>query len=175
MNLVLTGYRCTGKTTIGEILAEKLGWPLVDTDTLVQERAGRSIQEIVAAGGWEDFRRRERETIADVAARDSRVISAGGGAVLDEENAKALRARGRVVLLTAAPETIWERMKADPKTAAERPNLTDLGGIAEIRNLLAERRPKYLAACHYEIQTDRFSPEETAGRILAWIKVNGDL
>lgn len=175
MNLVLTGYRCTGKTTIGEILAEKLGWPLVDTDTLVQERAGRSIQEIVAAGGWEDFRRRERETIADVAARDSRVISAGGGAVLDEENAKALRARGRVVLLTAAPETIWERMKADPKTAAERPNLTDLGGIAEIRNLLAERRPKYLAACHYEIQTDRFSPEETAGRILAWIKVNGVL
>ena len=174
MNLVLIGYRCTGKTTIGEILAEKLGWPLVDTDTLVQERAGRSIQEIVAAGGWEDFRRRERETIADVAARDSRVISAGGGAVLDEENAKALRARGRVVLLTAAPETIWERMKADPKTAAERPNLTDLGGIAEIRNLLAERRPKYLAACHYEIQTDRFSPEETAGRILAWIKVNGD-
>ena len=175
MNLVLTGYRCTGKTTIGEILAEKLGWPLVDTDTLVQERAGRSIQEIVAAGGWEDFRRRERETIADVAARDSRVISAGGGAVLDEENAKALRARGRVVLLTAAPETIWERMKADPKTAAERPNLTDLGGIAEIKNLLAERRPKYLAACHYEIQTDRFSPEETAGRILAWIKVNGVL
>ncbi len=175
MNLVLIGYRCTGKTTIGEILAEKLGWPLVDTDTLVQERAGRSIQEIVAAGGWEDFRRRERETIADVAARDSRVISAGGGAVLDEENAKALRARGRVVLLTAAPETIWERMKADPKTAAERPNLTDLGGIAEIRNLLAERRPKYLAACHYEIQTDRFSPEETAGRILAWIKVNGVL
>ncbi len=175
MNLVLTGYRCTGKTTIGEILAEKLGWPLVAPDTLVQERAGRSIQEIVAAGGWEDFRRRDRETIADVAARDSRVISAGGGAVLDEENAKALRARGRVVLLTAAPETIWERMKADPKTAAERPNLTDLGGIAEIRNLLAERRPKYLAACHYEIQTDRFSPEETAGRILAWIKVNGVL
>jgi shikimate kinase len=175
MNLVLIGYRCTGKTTIGEILAEKLGWPLVDTDTLVQERAGRSIQEIVEEGGWADFRRREREIIADVAARDRQVISAGGGAVLDEENTRALRACGKVVLLTAAAEMVWDRMKADPKTAAERPNLTDSGGIAEIRNLLAERRPKYLAACHYEIQTDRFSPEETAGRILAWIKVNGDL
>ena len=175
MNLVLIGYRCTGKTTIGEILAEKLDWPLVDTDTLVQERAGWSIKEIVAEGGWADFRRRERETIADVAARDRQVISAGGGAVLDEANARALRAGGRVVLLTASPETIWDRMQADPKTAAERPNLTDSGGIAEIRNLLAERRPKYLAACHYEIPTDRFSPEETAGRILAWLKVNGDI
>ena len=175
MNLVLIGYRCTGKTTIGQILAEKLAWPLVDTDTLVQERAGRSIQEIVEEGGWADFRRRERETISDVAARDRQVISAGGGAVLDEENAKALRARGRVVLLTASPETIRDRMQADPKTAAERPNLTDSGGIAEIRNLLEERRPKYQAACHYEIPTDRFSPEETAGRILAWLKANGDI
>ena len=175
MNIILIGYRCTGKTTIGEILAERLGWPLVDTDTLIQDRAGRSIQEIVAEGGWADFRRREREIIADVAARDRQVISAGGGAVLDEENAKALRALGRVVLLTASPETIWGRMQADPKTAAERPNLTDSGGIAEIRNLLAERRPKYLAACHYEIPTDRFSPEETAGRILAWLKANDDL
>jgi len=175
MNLVLIGYRCTGKTTIGEILAEKLGWPLVDTDTLVQERAGRSIQAIVEEGGWADFRRREREAISDVAARDRQVISAGGGAVLDEENAKALRARGRVVLLTASPETIWDRMQSDPKTAAERPNLTDSGGIAEIRNLLEERRLKYLAACHYEIPTDRFSPEETAGRILAWLKANYDL
>jgi len=175
VNIILIGYRCTGKTTIGEILAERLGWPLVDTDTLIQDRAGRSIQEIVAEGGWADFRRREREIIADVAARDRQVISAGGGAVLDEENAKALRALGRVVLLTASPETIWGRMQADPKTAAERPNLTDSGGIAEIRNLLAERRPKYLAACHYEIPTDRFSPEETAGRILAWLKANDDL
>ncbi|MGB2755162.1 MAG: shikimate kinase [Phycisphaerae bacterium] len=175
MNLVLIGYRCTGKTTIGEILAEKLGWPLVDTDTLVQDRAGRSIQAIVEDGGWADFRRRERETIADVAARDRQVISAGGGAVLDEANARALRAGGRVVLLTASPETIWDRMQADPKTAAERPNLTDSGGIAEIRNLLEERRPKYQAACHYEIPTDRFSPEETAGRILAWLKANDDL
>jgi shikimate kinase len=175
VNLILIGYRCTGKTTIGEILAEKLGWPLVDTDTLIQERAGRSIKEIVAEGGWPDFRRREREVIADVASRDRQVISAGGGAVLDDENTRALRAGGKVVLLTAAAETIWERMKADPKTAAERPDLTDSGGIAEIRNLLAERRPKYLAACHYEIPTDRFPPEETAGRILAWLKVNGTL
>ena len=175
MNLVLIGYRCTGKTTIGRVLAEKLAWPLVDTDPLVQDRAGKSIKEIVAAGGWPEFRRREREVVAAVAAADRQVISAGGGAILDPDNTRALRAAGKVVLLTAAPETIWDRMKADPKTLAERPDLTDAGGIAEVRRVLAERRETYLAACHYEIQTDRFAPDETAGRILAWLKASGQI
>ena len=173
MNLVLIGYRCTGKTTIGKILAARLGRPLVDTDTLIQERAGRSIKEIVAAGGWPEFRRLERHVIADVAAGQEQVVSAGGGAVLDEANARALRATGRVVLLSAPAETVWARMKADPKTAAERPDLTDSGGIAEVRRLLEDRRAAYQAACHFEVATDRLSPEEAAGRILAWLKAEG--
>ena len=173
MNLVLIGYRCTGKTTIGRLLAEKLGWPLVDTDTLIQQRAGKSIKDIVAAGGWPEFRRLEREVIADVAAEDRQVIGAGGGAILDEANRNALRAGGRVVLLAAAPEIIWQRMKADPKTLAERPNLTDSGGIAEVRNVLAEREAAYQAACHYAVPTDRWSPDEAAARILEWFKESG--
>ena len=173
MNLVLIGYRCTGKTTVGRLLAENLGWPLVDTDTLIQQRAGQSINDIVAAGGWPEFRRLEREVIADVAAEDRQVISAGGGAILDEVNRKALRAGGRVVLLAAAPEIIWQRMKADPKTLAERPNLTDSGGIAEVRNVLAEREAAYQAACHYAVPTDRWSPDEAAARILEWFKESG--
>jgi shikimate kinase len=169
MNLVLIGYRCTGKTTIGRILAEKLGWPLVDTDTLVQQRAGKSIKEIVEAGGWPEFRRLEHEVVADVSARDRQVISAGGGAILDDGNAIALRATGQVVLLTASPETLWKRMKADPKTLAERPNLTDSGGIAEVRKVLADRQAAYRAARHHEVPTDRFSPNEAVARILAWL------
>ena len=175
MNLVLIGYRCTGKTTVGRILAGTLEWPLVDTDTLVQQRAGRSIKEIVAEGGWPEFRRIEREVVADVSAADRQIISAGGGAILDDANTRALRAGGKVVLLTCAPETIWERMKTDPKTLAERPDLTDSGGIAEIRDLLDQRRDKYDAACHYRIQTDRFAPDEAAGRILAHLKAAGDV
>ncbi|MBM4018604.1 MAG: shikimate kinase [Planctomycetes bacterium] len=173
MNLVLIGYRCTGKTTVGRLLAERLGWPLVDTDALIQERAGRSIKEIVAAGGWPEFRRLEREVVADVAARQRQVVSAGGGAILDDRNTQALRAGGKVVLLTAAPEVIWQRMKADPKTLAERPNLTDSGGMAEVRAVLEERRPKYLAACHLEVPTDRCSPEEAAAGILEWFRAAG--
>ena len=173
MNLVLIGYRCTGKTTIGRILGERLGWPLVDTDTLIQERAGRSIKEIVAAGGWPEFRRLERLAVADVAAGDRQVISPGGGAILDDANTKALRAGGKVILLTAAPGTIWQRMKADPKTLAERPNLTDSGGIAEVTHVLEQRKPKYEAACHYAVETDRFSPDEAAARIQDWLKAGG--
>jgi shikimate kinase len=170
VNVVLIGYRCTGKTTVGRILAERLGRPLVDTDTLIQQRAGKSIKEIVATGGWPEFRRMEREVIADVAARDRQVISAGGGAILDENNSRALRANGQVVLLTASPETIWERMKADPKTLAERPNLTDSGGIAEVRKVLVDRHAAYHAARHHEAPTDRCSPDEAVARILAWLK-----
>jgi shikimate kinase len=170
MNLVLIGYRCTGKTTIGRLLAQRLGWPLVDTDTRIQERAGQSIKEIVAAGGWPEFRRLERQVIAEVACGDEQVVSAGGGAVLDAANRTALRAGGKVVLLRASPEAIWERMKADPKTAAERPNLTDAGGIAEVRKVLAERRQVYRAACHFEVRTDQVGPEEAVERILAWLK-----
>jgi shikimate kinase len=170
MNLVLIGYRCTGKTTLGQLLAERLGWPLVDTDTLIQQRAGKSIKEIVAAGGWPEFRRLEREVIADVAAGDRQVISAGGGAILDENNSSALRATGLVVLLTASPEIIWERMKDDPKTLAERPNLTDSGGIAEVRKVLADRQAAYQAARHHEVSTDRWSPDEAVADVLAWLK-----
>ena len=168
MNLVLIGYRCTGKTTLGRLLAGRLGWPLVDTDTLIQQRAGRNIRQIVAAGGWPEFRRLETEVVAQVSAGDRQVISAGGGAILAEANRMVLRAGGKVVLLTASAETIWQRMKADPKTLAERPNLTDAGGLAEVQKVLAERREAYAAAAHYEIPTDRFPPDKAADRVLAW-------
>jgi shikimate kinase len=175
MNLVLIGYRCTGKTTIGRLLAVRLGWPLVDTDTFIQEHAGKTIKEIVASGGWPEFRRLERETIAQVAAADRQVISAGGGAILNESNRAALRQSGRVVLLTAEAETIWQRMKADPKTLAERPNLTDAGGLAEVRQVLADRAAAYLDASHLEVPTDRLSPEAAADRIVEWTKAGGHL
>ena len=170
MNVTLIGYRCTGKSTIGRILSDVIGWTLVDTDALIQERAGKTVREIVADGGWQAFRRLERDVVADVAKGDDQVISAGGGVILDSTNARLLREAGKVVLLTCPPEVIWQRMQDDAKTDAERPDLTDAGGLDEVRRVLAERQPAYDAAAHYRIPTDRFSPQETAGRILAWFK-----
>jgi|WetSurMetagenome_2_1015567.scaffolds.fasta_scaffold51033_2 shikimate kinase len=170
MNLVLIGYRCTGKTTVGRVLAARLARPLVDIDTVIQQRAGKTIEEIVAAGGWPEFRRLECAVVAEMAARNRQIISPGGGAVLDEGNREALRAGGRVVLLTATAETIWARMKADPKTLAERPNLTDAGGLAEVRQILAEREAAYRAASHMEVATDNLAPDKVAAQILAWFR-----
>ncbi|MBN2584313.1 MAG: shikimate kinase [Planctomycetes bacterium] len=172
MNIVLTGYRCTGKTTVGRILSEKLGWPLVDTDTLIQERAGKSIDEIVAAGGWDAFRDAEAAVVKDVSAASHQVVSAGGGAILREENRAALKAGGKVVLLRADAETIWARMRGDAKTAAQRPDLTDKGGLEEIKGLLAERKPLYERTADFAISSDRYEPEEVACRILTWLKVH---
>jgi shikimate kinase len=172
MNIVLTGYRCTGKTTIGRILAEKLGWPLVDTDALVQERAGKSIDEIVAAGGWDAFRDAEAAVVRDVSSGSGQVVSAGGGAILREENRQALKAGGKVVLLRADAETIWARMQSDARTAAQRPDLTDKGGLDEIRGLLAERQPLYEKTADFAIPSDRYEPDEVACRILTWLKVH---
>ncbi|HOI55071.1 MAG TPA: shikimate kinase [Phycisphaerae bacterium] len=172
MNIVLTGYRCTGKTTVGRILSEKLGWPLVDTDALVQERAGKSIDGIVAAGGWEAFRDAESAVVRDVSAGSGQVISAGGGAILREENRRALKSGGKVILLRADAETIWARMQGDAHTGAQRPDLTDKGGLAEIQGLLAERRPLYEKAADLAISSDRYGPDEVACRILTWLKVH---
>ena len=172
MNLVLIGYRCTGKTTTAEMLAEKLGWSLVDTDALIQERAGKSIDAIVAEGGWEAFRDAETAVVRDVASGDRQVIGAGGGAVLREENRQALKASAKIVLLRADAETIWQRMQGDAKTSAQRPDLTDTGGIDEIHRLLDERREVYRAVSDFAISTDTAEPSEVTGRILAWLKLS---
>jgi len=172
VNLVLIGYRCTGKTTVGEILSEKLGWPLVDTDTLIQERSGQSIDEIVVKGGWSAFRDAETAVLKDVSAGDCQVVSAGGGAILREENCAALKAGGKVVLLRAGAETIWRRMQGDTKTEAQRPDLTDAGGIEEIEGLLAERKSVYESTADFAISSETYEPDEVACRILAWLKVH---
>jgi len=172
MNLVLIGYRCTGKTAVGEILSEKLSWPLVDTDTLVQQRFGQSIDEIVAEGGWEAFRDAETAVVKDVSAGDRQVVSAGGGAVLRQENREALKDGGKVVLLRAGTETIRRRMQGDAKTDAQRPDLTDTGGIGEIEGLLAERKEIYESAADFAISSETYEPDEVACRILAWLKVH---
>jgi shikimate kinase len=172
MNLLLIGYRCTGKTTIGRILAEKLAWPLVDTDALIQDRLGQTIDQFVAARGWDAFRDAETAVVKDVVASDQQVISLGGGAILREENRQALKSAGKLIYLRADPATIWSRLQSDPSSAAQRPNLTGQGGLEEITRLLAERRPIYDQSADFAISTDLFSPDEIAGRILAWLLIH---
>lgn len=167
--LVLIGYRGTGKSTIGPILARRLGWTFIDADERIEAAAGRSIAEIFAAEGETGFRDRESATLAELCRGDDLVIATGGGVILRDANRQRLRDSGFVVWLTASPETIWDRLQHDPTTTSRRPNLTPGGGLDEIRSLLAVREPLYRQTANFTIATEALSPEAAADAILsAW-------
>lgn len=164
--LFLIGYRGSGKTTIARLLGRRLGWPWLDADTLLEERAGRTIREIFAVEGEAGFRDREAAVLRELTELRAHVIATGGGVVLRPENRTLLR-RGRVVWLTASPSVLWERMQSDVTTAARRPDLAQ-GGIAEVEQLLAARTPLY-AACAERTLDAAAPPEEIAAAIEAWL------
>ena len=132
MNIVLIGYRGTGKSTVGKLLARRLGRDLLSTDTEVVKRAKLSIPELVERHGWDYFRDMESTVCRDLAGRDQVIIDTGGGAILRPENVDVLRKNGQLYWLTAGVETISRRIGHD----TQRPSLT--GGksfLEEIREV----------------------------------------
>jgi shikimate kinase len=163
MNIVLIGYRGTGKSTIGRALAAKLGRQLLSTDHEIIRRVGKSIADIVAAQGWEYFRDQEAAVCLDLAGRDNLIIDTGGGAILRQQNVAVLKRNGRLFWLTASVETIAARIGSD----THRPSLTGTKThVDEIRDVLNERMPKYATAADYSIVTDGRSVEELVKHIL---------
>ena len=163
MNLVLIGYRGTGKSTIGKVLAARLGRPIVSTDREIVRRAGSSISDIVAAHGWDYFRDLESAVCEELAGRDNLVIDTGGGAILRQQNVDVFKRNGRLFWLTASVETIAARIGSD----TQRPSLTGTKShVDEIRDVLAERTPKYRAAADVTVATDGRSIGELAAMIL---------
>ena len=158
MNIVLIGYRGSGKSTVGRKLASALWMEFVDTDTLLTDRAGKSIKEIFAAEGEAGFRDREAAVIQEVAGRDNHVIAAGGGAVLRAENVAALKKNGKVIWLQASPDALWRRIQADEASIDSRPNLT-VGGIEEIKTILEARTPVYEGAADAKLDVTYLDPD----------------
>lgn len=163
--LFLIGYRCSGKTTVGPLVAARLGWTFVDADVLQEARAGKSIARIFADEGEPAFRDLEAKHLADLSELPNHVISTGGGVILRPSNRELLQSRGFVAWLDAPAELIWERMQLDPTTSARRPNLTAAGGLQEVKELLAVREPLYRATAHASFPADR-SPERLADAIV---------
>ncbi len=166
MNLVLIGYRATGKTTLARLLAQRLGWDWIDADVEIERRAGKAIARIFAEDCEPAFRDLEAAVIADLCRRTRLVIAAGGGAPMRLESREVMRAAGKVVWLTARPETILARMSGDATTASRRPALTDRSGLEEILHLLAKREPIYRQTAHVEVDTEGRTPEQLADDIL---------
>jgi shikimate kinase len=168
-SLILIGYRATGKTTVGRILAARLGWVFTDVDDCIESVFGGSIAEIFTREGETGFRNREASALKALSGQNRCIIATGGGAILRIENRTMIRSLGFVVWLESGPETIWARMQGDPTTAARRPNLTSSGGVEEVREVLKVREPLYRETADFVVNSDDISPEGVATDILtAW-------
>ena len=152
----------TGKTSVGQRLAERLQMKFVDMDCLIEEREGKSIPRIFGEDGEPHFRALERALVRELAAREGLVIGAGGGIVLDEDNISDLSRSGLVVCLLAEPEVILERVASD----TNRPLLAGDDKMSKITALLEQRRPLYEGIPN-RVDTNRLNVEEVAERVIA--------
>jgi shikimate kinase len=170
--VILTGYRATGKSSIGKILADLLGFGFIDTDEVIEKRQGETIAEMVGRGGWELFRRKEEIMLLELVRSKNKVIATGGGAVMHQKAWAKLRKNALVVWLTADVKTICQRLDADSDSEDQRPPLTEMGTMNEITMVLQERRPLYEKSSDITIHTEGKNPEDVAEIILAALKEN---
>lgn len=156
-NIVLTGFMGTGKSAVGQIIAQRLDRPYVDTDDFIVKGAGRSIADIFAKDGEPAFRYMERRACRFFAGQRGLVISTGGGMLVDASNLAVMLASGLVVCLNASADTIRQRLVAQ----TGRPLFA-----GDWEALLEKRRPAYAAIPH-QINTDGKTPEQVAEEVIA--------
>jgi shikimate kinase len=162
-NVALIGFMGTGKTIVGELLAQKLGKDFIELDALIERQAGKSIPEIFRQDGEMKFRELEIESTKSVADRKNVVIACGGGIVLNNINIDRLRQEGVIVCLTASPSTILKRTSPDK---GGRPLLVVSDRLRQIKDLLKFRRPFYTRAADIIVNTSRLRPEVVVGLII---------
>jgi shikimate kinase len=166
-SIALIGYRGTGKTTVAQQLALRLGWDWVDADVEVELRAGKSIAAIFADDGEEAFRDLETGVVESLCARERTIAALGGGAILRECNRAAIGRCGAVVWLQASVDAIHDRLASDATTATRRPSLTNSSARQEIAEVLALRTPIYRACATLEVDTEGKTPGQIADEIVA--------
>ncbi len=165
-NIVLIGFMGTGKSAIANCLSKMLPMETVEMDEVIAERARMSISDIFAVYGEEYFRNLETNLLVELQEKSNVIISCGGGTPLRDNNVAEMKKNGRVVLLTAKPETIYERIR----NSHDRPLLENNKNISFISKLLEERKAKYEAAADVVIETDDKNKlqisEEIVGKLL---------
>ena len=149
-NIVLIGFMGAGKTTVSDYLSTMFDMDIIEMDQEITDREEMSIPDIFATYGEEYFRDLETSLLVELQDRKNVIISCGGGTALRENNVAEMKKNGRVVLLTASPETIYERVK----DSDDRPVLKGRKNVDGIAELMEQRREKYEAAADIVVQTD---------------------
>jgi len=168
MNIYLIGFMGSGKSTLGRLLAHRLGREFLDTDELIEERAGKSIAEIFRVEGEAHFRKLETLCITEVAQQKNLVVALGGGAPIREENWEILKNTGLSIYLRVSPKTVLKRTKDDP----DRPLIAgkDRKERLERIRLLLEFREPYYSRADIVVENNGDDPQETIEEILRRLK-----
>ena len=174
MHIILIGYRCTGKSSVGRKVAEKLELPFYDTDQMIADRIGKTIKAWVEEKGWASFRQEEKAVIKGIIPLEPGLISLGGGAVMDPEIREILRSMGLIVWLTAEVGTILTRMKSDPNNIDNRPPLSDKDWETEVKDLMFQRSPVYRQLADFSLETDGKTVEVVTEELLELLKRQND-
>jgi shikimate kinase len=169
MNIILIGYRGSGKSTVGRSLASQMRRRFVDTDDLIESKEGQIIN-IVKSRGWNYFRAMEKKIIEEISKEDDLVIALGGGAVLDPDNIVNLEGNGFIIWLKADREVLRKRLDQDPRTFASRPTLTGKGALGELEEMMAFRNPFYDKVAKIQFDTSSMDVEAVVENILTVLK-----
>ena len=165
-NIVLIGFMGTGKSTISSYLSEQFGMEAIDMDRVISEREGMPISRIFEVHGEEYFRNAETNLLKELQTKNNVVISCGGGTPLREENVVEMKKNGRVVLLTAKPETIFNRVKDNH----DRPLIENNKSVEFIEELMLKRKDKYIAAADVIIETDNKDKQQICHELIDALK-----
>jgi len=166
MNIALYGFMGVGKTTIGRILAEKLGYDFIDVDTEIERETGKSINEIFQLHGEAFFRKLESDIIRELSNKDRLVIACGGGAVTNIENAETLQKSSKMIYLTASIDEIVDRTKGE----STRPLLNVANPVEAASELYENRKPIYVRYADLEVDTTDKTIEEVVALVLERIR-----
>lgn len=162
-NIMLIGFMGTGKSTVSQYLSQILEMEEMDTDAMIVDKEGTAITDIFEKKGEEYFRDCESSTLVDLCSHERKMVSCGGGIILRDENISMMKKSGRVVLLTAQPDTILERVRQ----SSERPLLNGQMTKEYIQELMSKRQEKYKAAADIVVATDNKRIHEIGEEIVA--------
>lgn len=161
-HLFITGFMGAGKSTVGRLVAERLGRPFADTDAVIEQREGLPVPELFAARGEDGFRLAEHAALEWLVSQPSHVVATGGGVVLRPDNQALLRQSGTVVYLSVTPEEALARLG----DAGDRPLLAG-GGLGAARSILEARLSLYRATADHVVETTGRTPSDVADAVLA--------